>query len=204
MIRASKNSPPRRHPSKSHGCPSSRQTDRNSRSRHVFSLSDIVAVFEALDRINRATAQPSMTLTQIVRTTHRFQKAECGPTRLMRKIAYRATGWYARYFTGVRSTCSLRLQPNSNPALLRLSAMSFPISRTAAAKRMSAASSAAVSGGVSTKLMSENEVSGLRLRLRPRSGFPFLRGLAPHWGTVPDTIFRCARETRRRGRGRDA
>ena len=32
------------------------------------------------------------------------------------------------------------------------------------------------------------------LRLPPRSGFPFLRGRAPRWGTVPGTIFRCAKK----------
>ena len=41
-------------------------------------------------------------------------------------------------------------------------------------------------------------------RLRPRSGFPFLLGQALRWRTVPDTIFRCAEETRRRVLGRDA
>jgi hypothetical protein len=42
------------------------------------------------------------------------------------------------------------------------------------------------------------------LRLRPRSRFPSLREPAPCWGTVLDTTFRCAEETRRRGLGRDA
>ena len=45
---------------------------------------------------------------------------------------------------------------------------------------------------------------GRSLRLPPRSRFPFLRGPAPRWGTVLDTIFRCAQESHRRGRGRDA
>jgi hypothetical protein len=36
-----------------------------------------------------------------------------------------------------------------------------------------------------------------------RSGFPFLRGPTPYWGTVLDIIFRYGRETRRRVRGRD-
>src|SRR5205823_11053893 len=42
------------------------------------------------------------------------------------------------------------------------------------------------------------------LRLSPGSGFPFLRGQPPCWGTVLDIFFRCAEGTRRRVRGRDA
>ena len=42
------------------------------------------------------------------------------------------------------------------------------------------------------------------LRLPPGSGFPFLRGQPPCWGTVLDIVFRCAEETRRRVQGRDA
>src|SRR5439155_10241977 len=41
------------------------------------------------------------------------------------------------------------------------------------------------------------------LRLPRRLAFPFLRGPGPHWETVLDAVFRCAQETRRRGRGRD-
>src|SRR5437762_6486328 len=42
------------------------------------------------------------------------------------------------------------------------------------------------------------------LRLTPRSRSPFLRGQVPRWRTVLDIIFRCAQETHRRVRGRDA
>src|SRR5438552_1676877 len=42
------------------------------------------------------------------------------------------------------------------------------------------------------------------LRLPPRSRSPFLRGQVPRWRTVLDIIFRCAQETHRRVRGRDA
>ena len=42
------------------------------------------------------------------------------------------------------------------------------------------------------------------VELPPRVRFPFLREQAPRWGTVLNTVFRCAEETRRRGRGRDA
>jgi len=41
-------------------------------------------------------------------------------------------------------------------------------------------------------------------QVAPRSGFPFPRGQAPCWRTVLDIIFRCAQETRRRVRDRDA